>query len=93
MKYDSIYNAIDDHSQILFSVFPNPADKIVSISLLNGKNEKTDLEIADVNGRNYLRMAVSENTISLDVRYYPAGVYIITLMTSKAVVTRKFLKR
>ena len=69
------------------SIFPNPTDDFIEISLSNGI-ELDSVEIYDIIGKKVLNS--SQNRI--DIENLPEGIYILTINTSNGVLSKKIIK-
>ena len=75
-----------------FSLFPNPCNTTLNISIDNGKPHfVTSYEIIDISGRIIKsgKTANTPKTLSIDVRDINNGLYLIKLNTSTNIVYRK----
>lgn len=80
---------------VLFTVVPNPSDNNITVAL--GKEfsntENTLLELYDLQGRIVLtkKLALSENSIGIDVSAYNSGIYLIKLSNTVQSSTQKIV--
>lgn len=78
-------------SENIISLFPNPASSQLNLSL--PKPEKVFLTIKNTLGETILVKSITEQTFSLDVKSFPAGIYFVTVTDEKKnTVTKKFVK-
>ena len=87
---DKLFEDIDIPEDLRMIVFPNPVDDIVTIQ--NGK-EIISVSLYDISGRRLSMIQVNSKTLDLDLRSYPAGIYLIRAVTANGVVTGKIVKR
>lgn len=76
------------------TIFPNPADQRVSVSLDNALSREAELSILDMQGRNVIQpILLSPGTLSqsIDVTALPEGIYLISIRTSESILTKKLL--
>lgn len=80
----------DDFFKNNFSLYPNPVDNVLNISV---KNEMTinNLSITDLNGR--LVSSSSSAISSVDVSNLSSGVYFVSIETNEGKGTSKFVKK
>jgi hypothetical protein len=80
-------NSVNDD---LISIYPNPADDFVNLSL---REEIVDISISDISGKQISRVDVSGKRLShIDVSQMPAGVYFIKgILKDKSTVTKKLM--
>jgi hypothetical protein len=79
-----------------FSIFPNPARNIVSISLASGDNHTTEVLITDLTGKTVLarQLNLAGGTALLDVSGFTRGIYLVIVRTeghdyhSKLIINR-----
>jgi PKD repeat protein len=76
------------------NVFPNPTDGMVTISFINFGNEKTRIEVVDMNGK-VVQLTNIENkpTCSLDISSLSSGIYYIRTICKDKVYINKVIKR
>ncbi len=78
-----------------FSVYPNPAHSVLSISISNVKNENIKVELTDILG-NKVYSAAERSTIGynsdINISSYPAGVYLLRVQYMNEVKTIKVVK-
>ncbi|MBO7625093.1 MAG: T9SS type A sorting domain-containing protein [Bacteroidales bacterium] len=75
----------------LCRIYPNPASEQVRIECEGG--EAFSVTLRDVTGQLLLSQTAVSGSISLPVRDYPAGLYLLTLTTRQAVITEKIVLR
>ncbi len=78
----------DELSDELFSVYPNPAENVISVK--RAGNQKLAYEIYDLVGKRVAN-GILEDTI--DVTSLKQGVYLIRLDDGEEVITQKFIKK
>ena len=72
-------------------VFPNPVSTDLYIEIANNTNTVA-LELFDVSGKIVLQKAVSNESISLNMKNLPQGVYFLKISSSKKTGTYKIVK-
>ena len=87
----------DLHTFSAFSVFPNPAKDVLTLSLNSSKQfNDCQLSISNVLGQNTYSKSVDlssgDNKLNINISDLTAGVYFISLKNGKDVVTAKFVK-
>ena len=84
------FDGIDEYSNLVFSVYPNPATEKVVV-------ESTEFirrcEVYSVNGALIYTMNECTETFEINVSEYAPGSYVIRLISDKAVQTRSFIKK
>jgi len=58
----------------------------------NGAPYRAIVSVLNIRGQELLRTEMIEKRISLDIRSFPAGVYLVSVLTGKGIETTKFLK-
>ena len=71
------------------SLFPNPSTGIVNVVLENVDDMSAVLDIYDANGRIVLRQELGNQATIVNLEGHPAGVYYLTISTSRGVTTKK----
>ena len=80
-----------------FIVYPNPANNVVNVSLVNNNQFSGEIQVCDVYGK-VVRTVVGANNDSplqarIDISGLAAGVYFVRINTEAGVVTKKFVKQ
>ncbi len=83
----------DTESPYRLNVYPNPADKIINISV-RGYDELKVIEIFDTKGQKVVTQKVSDNNITLNVSKLPQGLYFVRISKTDGtfISQRKFIK-
>ncbi len=78
----------------LFKLSPNPAKDEILITLKNWKPIALNIVISDVSGRviQKINKSIFDNSILLDLKEFPTGIYYLTLSDQEISVTEKFIK-
>ena len=103
MYYNDMYiftpdlpTAIEEKETANFNIYPNPiagSQLFVQGDFLN--ESETNCRIYDVNGSLVLfvtKNATGQNTISLDIKKLPKGIYQLEIINNERVNTQKFVK-
>ena len=83
-------NAIEEHRVENVKVFPNPSNG--SVHVYTESQSVLELQVFDMFGRMLLHKSVGEKEFFVDLSDYNSGTYILQLVTSKGVETRKIVK-
>ena len=77
--YGGILGDHETQSESLVSIYPNPTDNEVSISLLN--NEIAVVTVANVNGQTVISQELTRTTseTNVDVSHLSSGLYLVTI--------------
>ena len=86
---------IDTQNDLLLSIYPNPANEYINISIKNNF-DKGELSITDISGRDvekydYTNSSVN-NVLRIHVSDLSRGIYFVKLKTSHKQVVKKFIK-
>lgn len=95
INLDSSATAIEtDPDSQNMKVFPNPADDVINVQLLDN-SRIASVQISNIAGNILLRkQQVKENTVAIDLEGIIEGVYILTITTENGdVITQKFQKQ
>lgn len=74
------------------SVFPNPVEDQLNISLLNHTNENIDIEIIDASGKKLYATSYSSQLV-VDIRTWKSGTYFVRFSSEGYSETRKVVKQ
>jgi hypothetical protein len=81
-------------SKTQFNIYPNPSGGLVAINLDFAERKTGVLEIIDITGKKVYSYDI-KNTIAegldLDLKHFPAGIYMAVLKVNGETQTRKFL--
>ena len=70
-------------------LYPNPVSSTLNIS---SGNSIRDIRLLDETGRQLLHRVVNGNTITVDIRHLPPGLYLVQMNTGDRIVTEKIVK-
>jgi hypothetical protein len=74
-----------------FQVFPNPSSDIITIKTPEIKNE-SQLSIFNLSGQKLMHCQVLEPKTIIDISSLLSGIYFVTVMNDKTILTSKFVK-
>jgi len=81
--------AIETHEQkTSFELFPNPTSDMIFVKIPN--NTGKQIQIFDMCGKQIISLQTSEEEISVDVKSYPVGTYIMRMIGKENVDSLKF---
>jgi hypothetical protein len=83
-----ISNELNNNALNLVSVFPNPASKILNISIPQGAASGL-VKITDITGKLVLETRKLE---AIDVSFLNSGIYTITAQLNNELISLKFVK-
>jgi hypothetical protein len=85
--------AVDPAEQTeALKIWPNPADDQINISFPTLQNE-VSLRITDVGGHELYNRKQQNHSITLDIKDYPPGMYIIHFVAGNFTKTGYFIKQ
>lgn len=74
-----------------FNLFPNPANKNLSIELPSSSN-RADITIFDIQGKIMKTETITKEAIEMNIESLSNGVYFISIETNQGTSTQKFIK-
>jgi photosystem II stability/assembly factor-like uncharacterized protein len=77
-----------DNAADLFSIYPNPANDKIEISV----SQKSQIEIMNAGGQVLKSMKINNNHASIDISYLANGVYIVKVKNDKEIYYKKIIK-
>jgi len=72
------------------SVYPNPAEELVTIEA--GNHESVSVELRTQGGKLVYRQEMKETNTAIDLSPFSQGVYFITIRSNDLVSTEKIIK-
>lgn len=89
LTYQGGHVGVDDFRHGQLSVFPNPAEDAVNIQ---AEETVTSVVLYDKLGRVVREIAPGDTFVRVDVNDLPSGVYLMRVLMSNRVVTKKIIK-
>ena len=88
-----LLNAIDNtKASLAFAIWPNPAEKVISIVNQDGIDEKAQYSISDISGKELLRGNISESlSTTVNVATLKPGIYILNVRGKKSFFSSKII--
>jgi len=83
-------NSVEELSNGIFSIYPNPAENVLYVQSENGNASYT---IYDVSGKVFSTTNTTSSNSSLDIISLSSGIYFIQCISGEEVSTIKFIKR
>ena len=85
------------NSEKVFQRLPNPLQQQNTISFYLDKPARTNITVYDITGKQVAilvnaQLQAGMHNVTLDAGHWSAGVYTLTMMYDKKVITRKLLK-
>ena len=74
----------------MFQLFPNPANKMINIVLLNTGQEGV-ITIMDLNGKHLMNQKAEERLNEIDISQLPKGMYVIQVQDNNTVKEEKLI--
>jgi hypothetical protein len=72
-----------------FLVYPNPATDVLIIK----QPGKFDIEILNIKGEQVFKQFAAANSLSVNVKDYPTGTYVVRINDRKRMLVKKFMKK
>ena len=85
-----------DNAKLRINVFPNPASNTLNVQLGNVTSAKAEVTLTNAAGviiaRNSSRLNGNRQlTMSFDLKRYPAGIYVLKVITAEGIRTAKVM--
>jgi photosystem II stability/assembly factor-like uncharacterized protein len=75
-----------------FILYPNPANKEITIELSSSPEPAVQLSILNINGQQLITRQITELRTQIDISSLPSGVYFVRVTNDKTVEVGKFVK-
>jgi len=82
----SIY--LEEKSEVLFKVYPNPATEKLFVQFVGWEGEK-EIKLLDITGRIVLIQKSLEEKNEIDISSFPKGIYLISAKNKSSYVVKK----
>lgn len=84
----AIESAVSENSNVLSSVFPNPASDVIHVQI----SGMSDVQIVDIAGRIVLSNVGCSENCNFDVSNLKSGIYFVKVLNDEMSNTTKFIK-
>ena len=84
---------INENTKELVSIFPNPVNDLVIISIQGESKEMAVIEISDITGRVMHAETLEKPYFTFNVSHLHAGVYFVKISTGQFEITKKLIKQ
>ena len=92
-SFRNCFVQIDEKEVIPFSIYPNPASNLISLTF-SDVIEESKLSILNLNGQAvYTDVLASGNSYSLDTRFLTQGIYIVNIESATELYSTKLVKQ
>lgn len=93
-KYGPKTGMTENNTELDFSVFPNPSNGIISLSLspfinAHGKLSEGDVIVCNVLGEKIYLATIHKPQAEIDLSNQPSGIYFLQIKTEQGVVSKK----
>lgn len=80
-------------NQVSFSLYPNPANDMVTLDFDKGLNQNLSIEVKDILGKQIETVAVNSSAkkLQLDLSAYSKGIYFISVLNNQQIIKTKKL--
>ena len=85
--------SIEENKKDLVSIFPNPANDFIIISIQGEVKKGSILEIYDITGRVLHAETFKNPSFTFNVSHLHAGVYFVKISTGQYEITNKLIKQ
>jgi len=83
------YFSINEQNTGQFTVYPNPAHDVLTISLMEKPTQPTELHISDASGKILKREQITTQNILIDISDLSSGVYFVTYSDYDRQISKK----
>ena len=92
------FTEVEDQEAVTsFSVYPNPANEAINVSIVTAKGEVTTVNLLDISGKvissHNLGFIMGEKNMSINVEELPTGIYFIEMQNETGRQVKKFTKQ
>jgi Concanavalin A-like lectin/glucanases superfamily/Secretion system C-terminal sorting domain len=84
---------IEDESENLLVIYPNPTDGWLKVQINGNQPGLQNIELMNVNGQVLQTIVIHSSNIDVDLRAYPAGIYLIRAVNSIHTKVYRVLKK
>jgi hypothetical protein len=92
MKYDSVLVGINNYVKNPLVLYPNPASNEIIIDSRDDENDLKNIEIYDMRGEIVSKSITNKGKITLDVKDFPKGIYVVKSRSESSNYIGKFCK-
>jgi len=89
----SSYVGLSDNDQLQFSVYPNPTDNQITLTIFGATDEDFDIQISDIKGTIVYSTKFTGTSHSTDLSFLSSGIYVAVLNSAHHLTTVKIIKR
>lgn len=89
IEFDTL--GLDDFLASEVKVFPNPVSTNLNVEI-RGNTDSIALDLFDVTGKLVIQKSISDNSISLNMKSLPQGIYFLKVSSSEKTGTYKIVK-
>jgi hypothetical protein len=73
--------------------YPNPANEVINLTLINMDDQQNTLYVSDINGKMLAVVNNIQTNHSFDINNLAPGIYIIQVVNTTGTYTQKFIKK
>jgi hypothetical protein len=92
MKYDSVYVGINQYVNYPLVLYPNLAVTDINIDFRDDKNDLKNIEIYDLRGGIVSKSLTYKGKITIDIKDFPKGLYVVKSRSESSNYIGKFCK-
>jgi hypothetical protein len=86
-------NLQTSYFKTLHQIYPNPVSHFLNIQLSSKQDEICHIEIFNINGQLKKTILIDQNTMSIDISFLPAGLYVFRIKSETSIQSGKFVKQ
>ncbi|MDR1792634.1 MAG: C10 family peptidase [Bacteroidales bacterium] len=75
------------------NIYPNPTHGKVNVEFLSNEIQNADISVLDITGKEIYHQSIQNgnNSVEIDLKHSPKGIYIFKMITQKGVYVRKII--
>lgn len=90
---DFMPTSIQEDAETVLSVYPNPAEDYLHVTLAISHNDSYQISVYNAQGRLMLVSENNEKEQVVNIQQFPAGLYFVQYQMCDAIYTQKFIKK
>lgn len=92
IKCGTLFSDVEDYIKESFSIYPNPADEYLMISIPEIVSSSASIVVYDVIGNPVIvKKSLDEIIKTIDVGHLSSGVYMMKIINNTKILTKKFI--
>ena len=92
VNFSVIGNVGKQSEDVLFSLYPNPANYILNLQTRNSTKSPAILIVTDLLGKQCIRQTIVSDLTGINISTLPSGMYLLRYECGETIIERKFVK-